>query len=79
MAAMRGAVLTIVAGTAAALIWATASNLLPPIALVASLPGAATATLIAMFPPPPTRLRTLGWTLFAASVLTTGIVIAGAP
>jgi hypothetical protein len=34
-----------------------------------------TAAAVAVRPPPPSRLRTLGWTLVAVSVLTTAIVV----
>jgi hypothetical protein len=36
----------------------------------AAVPGALSAAYLALFPPPPTRLRTVGWALVSASVAT---------
>lgn len=49
----------------------------PPRALVASAPGLIAALYLAAFPPPPTRLRTVGWTLVTLSFATAAIVIVG--
>ena len=48
-----------------------------PLRVMAALaPGVMIALGVALFPPPPARLRTVGWTLIAASVLTTVVLIA---
>ena len=53
----------------------TVAGYLEPAVPVASLPGIATAVLVAARPPSPAKLRTLGWSLVAVSVLTALIVI----
>jgi hypothetical protein len=45
--------------------------------LAAAAPGLLTAVIIAAHPPSPARLRTVGWSLVAVSVLTAAIVVAG--
>jgi hypothetical protein len=52
----------------------TAAECLPAVVAIAAAPGIATAVAIAARPPSPTRLRTLGWTLIAVSVITAGIL-----
>jgi hypothetical protein len=44
--------------------------------MASAAPGLLTAAVIAVYPPAPSGLRTLGWTLVAISVLTTAIVVA---
>lgn len=44
----------------------------------AAVPGVLAATLVAAFPPPPAKLKRLGWTLMGASLLTAAIVIGAA-
>jgi hypothetical protein len=44
--------------------------------MASAAPGLLTAAVIAVYPPAPSRLRTLGWTLVAISVLTTALVVA---
>jgi hypothetical protein len=66
----------IVAGCGAALLaWATLRNVLPGFVLTAAAPGLVTAGVVAARPPSPARLRLLGWTLVAVSIVTTAIVI----
>ena len=50
-------------------------GLLPVSVIAGAVPGLLTAAVVAVRPPPPSRLRTLGWTLVAISVLTTVIVV----
>jgi hypothetical protein len=74
-AATRRAAL-IIAGASAALISALAiAGWLRWSVLIASAPGLLTAALVSARPPAATRLRTLGWTLVAVSVLTAVIVV----
>ena len=49
---------------------------LPWSVLVAATPGMFTSVIIATHPPRATRLRTLGWTLVAVSILTSIVIIA---
>jgi hypothetical protein len=76
--ATRRATLSLVAGAAAVLALVVAIGLLPASVLIASIPGLLTAALIAVRPPKPNRLRTVGWTLIGVSVVTTAIVVATA-
>jgi hypothetical protein len=71
----RRAALGLVAGGLVALWVLVANQLVAPSILIAAAPGLLTAAGIALRPPPPAHLRTLGWTLVAVSVLTTLIVI----
>jgi hypothetical protein len=50
---------------------------LPPVTLLAALPGLVAAAVLSAWPPPPTRLRVVGWSLVAVSVCTATIAIAG--
>jgi hypothetical protein len=56
---------------------AAASSMLPWVTLSASAPGVAVAALLVFRPPPPTRLRTVGWTLVSTSALAALMLIAG--
>ena len=60
---------------AGCLAWLVAVGVLPASTLVAAAPGLLTALTIAARPPQPTRLRAIGWTLVAVSVLTAVIVV----
>jgi len=53
----------------------TATGWLPTQVLVASAPGLLTAAIVAARPPAASKLRALGWSLVAVSILTTLIVI----
>jgi hypothetical protein len=46
------------------------------VAAAAALPGAASAMYLALRPPPPTRLKTVGWSLVSASVATAVVITA---
>jgi hypothetical protein len=48
---------------------------LPWSVLVASVPGLALACATAIHPPAPARLRTLGWTLVAVTLMTAAIIV----
>lgn len=49
-----------------------------PSVLIASAPGLLIASVVAVRPPSPTRLRSLGWSLVGVSVLTAVIIVAAA-
>jgi hypothetical protein len=55
---------------------AGAAGVLPPLAWLAAVPGAAAAVWIALRPPPPTRLRAVGWTLVTASTAAAVLLVA---
>jgi hypothetical protein len=71
----RWAFVVTAAGTAC-LAWLTRVEALPASTLAAAAPGLLTALVMTARPPHPGRLRTVGWTLIAVSVLTSAIVIA---
>ena len=71
----RSAVLVTAAG-AICLAWLAAVDLLPSATAAAAAPGSLTALFIVARPPQPARLRRIGWTLLAVSVLTAVIVVA---
>ena len=75
VAITRRAALSIAIGGLLLLALLVAKSLIPASVIAASAPGLLTAAGVALWPPPPARLRTLGWTLVAVSVLTTAIVI----
>jgi hypothetical protein len=64
------------AGTGAGLLGLlAAAEFVAASAIAAAAPGLLTAAAIAVYPPSPSRLRTVGWTLVAISLLTTAIVV----
>lgn len=66
----------LVAGVIGAGLWLSAAlGPVPPSVLAAAAPGLLASTAIALRPPPPAHLRTVGWTLVAISVLTAAIVV----
>jgi hypothetical protein len=75
MRATRRAAFAVTALGAAGLGWIVAAGALPAAALVAASPGLLTALALAVRPPQPARLRTIGWTLVTVSVLTGAILI----
>lgn len=75
--ALRRAVLFAAPAALAGIGIACHVRLLPWTALAGSVPGLAVAVLLVLFPPPASRLRSVGWTLIGASVLTSGVLIAG--
>lgn len=61
--------------SAGLLTFAARRSALPWAIVFASAPGLTTAIALAMRPPPPTRLRMVGWTLVAVSALTAILVV----
>ncbi len=74
-AATRRATLMVSAVATAVIGAVTVAGWLPSSVLTASAPGLVTAAIVAVPPPEPTRLRSLGWTLVAISTLTAVIVL----
>ena len=68
--ALRASVCLLTVGTAATLAGCAAAGALPFSVATASAPGLAIAAFVAVRPPAPARLRTVGWTLMATSVVT---------
>jgi hypothetical protein len=75
--AARHAALGVTVISVAALAVITWSGWVVPTTLIAGTPGLVVAAIFAMRPPPPAKLRTVGWTLVATSIATAAIVIAG--
>jgi hypothetical protein len=77
-ASRRTARLVLVLATTTTVALSAAAGLadIPSLAVAAFVPGVVTATLIAWSPPPPARLRSLGWLLIATSALTSLLLIA---
>jgi hypothetical protein len=74
-AAQRSVFAAAVGGTVG-LAWLASADVLPAATIAAASPGLLIAVVIAARPPRPARLRTIGWTFVAVSVLTAAIVIA---
>lgn len=74
---LRAATMAVSCTAAGTLAAAAAAGWLPWTTLVASGPGLAAATYLALAPPPPTRLRRVGWTLVAVSVSASIILVLG--
>ena len=72
----RRGVFALNGGGAACLAGLVAADLLPAMAFAAVVPGLLTTLAVAAQPPPPTRLRAIGWTFVAASALTGVILVA---
>jgi hypothetical protein len=77
-AVTRRAALGLAIASGLALAVASRMGIVPASTIAAAAPGLLTAAAIALRPPAPSRLRVLGWTLVAISVLTTVIVISAA-
>ena len=77
-AATRRAALCLAIGSSVLLTIASHMALVPVSTMTAAAPGLLTAATIAVHPPAPSRLRMLGWTLVAISLLTTAIVVSAA-
>lgn len=77
-AATRCAALAVAGLSAAALTLAISADLLTGAVLLAAAPGLLTAAAVAVHPPSPAHLRTLGWTLVAVSVLTVVVIAVSA-
>ena len=68
---------TLGAAAVATLAVAASRDMLPWIPLLAVAPGLAVATVLALRPPPPARLRTVGWTLLATSAVASAVLVVG--
>lgn len=77
-AMMRTATIALAVIAGAALAASAAGQLLGWGVFAASAPGLVAAATIAMMLPPPAKLRTIGWTLVAVSLLTATLVIVAA-
>lgn len=77
-AATRLAAFILGGAAAAGLALAESAGVLPAGILLAAAPGLITASAVAARPPSPARLRTLGWTLVAVSVVTAVITAVAA-
>lgn len=75
VASMRRAVLFLACGVAVAIVVACSQRLLPWAALAGGAPGLITAAALAICPPPPTRLRMVGWMLVTTSAFTASVLI----
>jgi hypothetical protein len=71
----RRAALSVAAAGGLLVVLTTAVGLTPASVIAAAAPGLITAAVVAMYPPAPGHLRTLGWTLVAVSAMTTAIVV----
>lgn len=76
-ATRRAALCLVLVGTAA-LAWLEVARVAPTALLAAAVPGLVTAAVVALRPPSPVHLRSLGWTLVGISALTTAMVVLGA-
>ena len=76
MRSTRAMVLAIALIAPVVLLAAVLQHALPWAALIAVVPGLLLAVTLAIHPPPPTRLRAVGWTLMSISVLTTATLVA---
>jgi hypothetical protein len=74
---IRMIVLVLTAAGSVALATAALRTLLPWVTLSAVVPGLTAAVWLVLFPPAPTRLRTVGWTLVAAFATAAVILIVG--
>jgi hypothetical protein len=77
-AVTRRAAFALAGGATVGLLWVISVNALPASVFVAAAPGLAVTTVVAARPPRAARLRVLGWTLVAVSVLTALMTITAA-
>jgi hypothetical protein len=75
MAATRRCAFAVTGLGATGLISLASAGFLPVTALTAAAPGLVSALVIMARPPQPARLRSIGWTLVAASMLTGAILM----
>lgn len=73
--ATRRATLTLALGSIISIGALTAVEWLVPTVLIASSPGLLMAAVVALRPPSPARLRSLGWSLVGVSILTAVLVV----
>jgi hypothetical protein len=74
-AVTRRAAVALAGGGASMLALLSSVGILSPWVLLSATPGLLTAAIIALRPPSPSRLRPLGWTLIAVSVVTAAVVM----
>jgi hypothetical protein len=74
-ATTRRGVFALTGAAATILVWLAAEEILSAATLVSASPGLFASCAISAYPPPPARLRVVGWTLVAVSVLTAVLVI----
>jgi hypothetical protein len=74
-AATRYATIALSGGSGTLLLVASLTGLLSPSIVVVAAPGLLTAGTIALRPPLPARLRRVGWTLVAVSVVTAALAV----
>ena len=75
VASMRAWVYGLAMAIAAAAAALASGGLLPWLPMIALVPGVATALWIAAFPPPPAKLRAVGWTLVTTSAIVALLLI----
>jgi hypothetical protein len=75
----RAAVLILAGAAALGFAAAASRGLLAWTTLMAAAPGLAASSWMAVFPPRPSRLRAVGWTLVAVSTIAALVLIAGLP
>jgi hypothetical protein len=75
--AARQAALGIGVAASAVVAAAATRNVLPWTTLAAVIPGLVATVFLVVAPPPPTQLRTVGWTLVSTSVATAAILVIG--
>ncbi|MEZ5292896.1 MAG: YwiC-like family protein [Vicinamibacterales bacterium] len=68
--------LAVLLSGSAGLGWAVTSGRLPAASLAAAAPGVLLGTAVAWAPPPPRRLRDIGWALMGVVVFAAGVLIA---
>jgi hypothetical protein len=73
--AARQAALAVSAAGLVAVSAAVMRGLLPSAALAAIVPGVIATVVLVCLPPPPSRLRAVGWTLVSTSVATAAILV----
>ena len=74
---MRLIVFTIAGALLSAVVWACVAHALPWTALAGVAPAIAVSLCLVILPPPPSKLRVVGWTLVATSAVTAAVLIGG--
>ena len=74
---MRRLVFFMASGLLIAVFWAGVRQTLPWTALAGVAPAIAVSLCLVILPPPPSKLRVVGWTLVATSAVTAAVLIGG--
>lgn len=74
---MARIVWAIAGGLLIAVVWACVERMLPWTTLAGVAPAVAVSLFLVFHPPPPARLRGVGWTLVATSAITAAVLIGG--